>query len=344
MPVVICHITGLPQRSAMEVFFMAFFMGCDVCKAKIDVALIDAQGSVLWEASVANDATALAVFLLTVSGAYPGEEIIGVVEATGRYHYPLVETGIAVAFPVKVYNPILTKQGIRSSVRGKKTDKTDAILIARMGARGEGRYYTTEPYRATKLQTRSYQKLGEIRQSLRRHQNHVSAMSSEVMTDTITNAFQAVEDALREAQEAVYRDMLNSVDGELFTRLQTIPGIGPYVASTIIGEVQDMVRFTRQKALTAYFGLDPKIRQSGHSLNSTGRLSKRGSPHGRRAIFIAANVARRFDPHCKAYYEKKRSEGKSYTVATCAVARKLLTIVRAVWLSGERYDGTLWHV
>jgi hypothetical protein len=54
-------------------------------------------------------------------------------------------------------------------------------------------------------------------------------------------------------------------------------------------------------------------------------------------LFIAANVARRYDPNLKAIYDKKRSEGKGYTVATCVVARKLIAIIRAVWLRQTPY-------
>jgi transposase len=196
---------------------------------------------------------------------------------------------------------------------------------------------------ATKLQVRSYAKLSELKTAFNKHRTHVRAMSEEVMTRQVTAVFQAVEDAIKQAQAELYQALRASADGEVFTRLQTIPGIGPFVAACLIGEIQDMVRFKKAKQLIAYVGLDPKIRQSGHTLNSTGRLSKRGSPHARRAIFIAANVARRFDPYCGAYYDKKRSEGKSYTVATCAVARRLLLVVRAVWLSGGIYDGSLWE-
>lgn len=322
---------------------MSFFLGCDVCKTKIDLALVNEIGEVLWEDSVANEPFIVTSYLLTLTSAYPGQTITGVVEATGRYHYPLLDASVAIAFDCRVYNPILTKQGIRASVRGKKTDKTDAILIARMGLRGEGKLYSPEPYMNTKLQVRSYTKLGELKTSFNKHRAHVQAMSGDVMTEQVVAVFQAVEKAITEARAVLYADLQSSADGDVFTRLQTIPGIGPFVASCLIGEIQDMVRFKRAKQLVAYVGLDPKIRQSGHTLNATGRLTKRGTPHARRAIFIAANVARRFDPYCKAYYEKKRSEGKSYTVATCAVARKLLLIVRAVWLSGGAYDMSFWE-
>jgi transposase len=132
--------------------------------------------------------------------------------------------------------------------------------------------------------------------------------------------------------------LAESAKGEVFTRLQTIPGIGPYIASSLIGEIQDITRFQTVKALTAYAGLDPKIRQSGHSLNSTGRLTKRGSSYLRRSAFLAANVARRYDPQFQALYDKKRAEGKTYKEANCAVARKLLKVIRSVWLNGRNYE------
>lgn len=321
---------------------MAFFLGCDVCKTKVDTALVNEVGEVVWEDKVVNEPFVVVSYLLTLAGAYPDQAITAVVEATGRYHYPLLDAAVSIAFDCLVYNPILTKQGIKSSVRGKKTDRTDAILIARMGLRGEGRLYSPEPYMNTKLQVRSYTKLGELKTAFNKHRVHVQAMSKTVMTKQVAATFQAVEDAIKQAQAELYRSLQDSADGDVFTRLQTITGIGPFVAACLIGEIQDMVRFKRSKQLVAYVGLDPRIKQSGHTLNRTGRLSKRGSPHARRAIFIAANVARRFDPGCKVYYEKKRDEGKSYTVATCAVARRLLLIVRAVWIRGSVYDRNLW--
>jgi transposase len=327
---------------AKGVFAMAFFLGCDVCKTKIDLALVDESNQVLWQDKVPNEPFQLATYLLTLSGAYPKERITGVVEATGRYHYPLLDAAVAVGFACKVYNPILTKQGIKASVRGKKTDKTDAVLIARLGARGEGNVYTPEPYMTTKLQVRSYAKLRQLEWNLRQHTEHLAAMDEEAMTERVQAVFDNVNKAIREAQVELYRELRSSAAGDIFRQLQTIPGVGPFVAACLIGEIQDMVRFKRPERLVAYVGLDPKIRQSGHSLNSTGRLTKRGSPHARRALFIAANVARQHDPHCKSLYERKRSEGKTYKVAVCAVARKLLTIIRAVWLSGGDYDSSLW--
>lgn len=321
---------------------MVLFLGCDTAKTKIDVSLVNEQGIEQWTDTVPNEAEALAGFLLTVLGHYVSYDnavsVTGVVEATGRYHYPLLEATLAVGMPIRVYNPLLTKQGIKASVRGKKTDRADALLIARLGLRGEGRLYTPEPYMTTKLQVRSYQKLGVLSNALARHTDHLEAMSDEVLNAPVQEAFTSIQESIAAARKALYKELDASTKGNVFMLLQTIPGIGPYIAASLIGEIQTMERFNTAHALTAYAGLDPKIRQSGKTLNSTGRLTKRGSSYLRRSIFIAASVARQHDPNLKALYDKKRTEGKSYTVAVCVVARKLLAIVRAVWLSGKAYN------
>jgi transposase len=128
-----------------------------------------------------------------------------------------------------------------------------------------------------------------------------------------------------------------SAQGDTFRLLQTIPGIGPYIAASLIGEIQDITRFPKAKHLIAYAGLDTKIRQGGKTLNSTGKLTKRGSSYLRRSLFIGASIARQHDPQFKALYDKKRAEGKTYKEAIVIVARKLLQVIRSILLSRKSY-------
>lgn len=315
-----------------------YVLGCDVSKRTVDLALVNGQGVVQWADKVTNEANKLATYFLTMGGAYLGAELKVVVEATSTYHYPIADAAVAAELGCIVYNPILTKQQITGSVRGSKTDKTDAVHIARIGLRGDGRLYTPEPYMATKHYARSCQRLSMLSSSCKLYQRHISDLLEDTLSMQAKELMQGIQDAITATKEQLCKDLATSAKGELFTRLQTIKGIGPYIAASLIGEIQDMTRFKTAKTLIAYAGLDPRIRQSGHTLNSTGRITKRGSSYLRRSIFMAANVARQHDPNLKAFYEKKRSEGKSYKVATVATARKLLTIVRAVWLSGQDYD------
>jgi transposase len=322
----------------------SYVLGFDVAKAKLDYSLVNGAGVEQLHGTVVNEAALVAALILGVQGCYVDEqhELTAVVEATGCYHYPLIEAAAALKLPCRTYNPLITKGGIKSSVRGKKTDRTDALLIARMGLRGEGRLHTPEPYVTTKHYARSCQKLSVLGSSFKQYKTHISELLDGELTPEALEVLANIQKAITEARTQMYKDLAASAKGDIFTRLQTIPGVGPYIASSLIGEIQDISRFKTAHCLTAYAGLDPRVRQSGHSLNSTGRLTKRGSSHLRRSIFIAASVARRYDPCFKTLYDRKRAEGKPYTVAVVVVARKLLSVVRAIWLSEQDYDVSQW--
>lgn len=108
---------------------MTFFLGCDVSKYKLDMSLVDERGMEYWHDRVPNTAETIAAFLLTVTGAYPDDEFIGVVEATGILHLPFADTCHALGLTCLAYNPIKTNQQLKSSIRGKKTDRTDADTV-----------------------------------------------------------------------------------------------------------------------------------------------------------------------------------------------------------------------
>jgi transposase len=320
---------------------MVFFLGCDVCKSKLDVSLVNEQGIEQWHDVLPNTVLELASFLLHVQGNYPGEKVQCIVEATSTYHYPLLEACQIAGLSCKVINPIITKQQIQATIRGAKTDRTDALAIARIGARGDGRLYVPEPYLTAKAVVRSVQKLGQLNGAFVRHRAHLTEQAQAELSDTAIRLLDGVHTAIEDARKQLYRELTASTKGETFHLLQSVPGVGPYIAASIIGELQTVERFTKACKLVAYAGLDLRIKQSGHTLRQHGHLTKRGSSHLRRSLFIAANVARQHDPYFKVLYDKKRNEGKTYTVATIAVARKLLLIVRAVWLSGKPYDAIL---
>jgi transposase len=120
--------------------------------------------------------------------------------------------------------------------------------------------------------------------------------------------------------------------------IMTIPGVGPVTGAIILGEIGDVKRFDNPKKLVAFAGIDPTVRQSGNYSGTNNRLSKRGSPYLRRAIWMSAVVAARFDPVFKAFYEKKRSEGKAYGTAIGAVARKLIYTIFAILKENKPYE------
>ena len=121
------------------------------------------------------------------------------------------------------------------------------------------------------------------------------------------------------------------------TYITTCPGIGDVLGAIILSEIGDVSRFPETKKLVAFVGVDPSVKQSGEFVGTQNKMSKRGSPHLRRAFFLAAGVASFHDPVLSAYYQKKRAEGKHHYVAVGAVSRKLICIVYAVLRDSKPY-------
>ena len=138
---------------------------------------------------------------------------------------------------------------------------------------------------------------------------------------------------------------IDEIDRKIKCQLQklnavilTIPGVGPATGAMILGEIGDINRFSNPRKLVAFAGIDPTAFQSGHFVGQHNRFSKKGSPYLRRAVWMSAVVASRCDPVFKAFYEKKRSEGKAHGTAIGAVARKLLYTIHAVLKTNKPYE------
>jgi transposase len=112
--------------------------------------------------------------------------------------------------------------------------------------------------------------------------------------------------------------------------LTTIPGVGPVTGAAILAEIGDVQRFDTVEKLVAYAGIDAAVYQTGQFEAKERHMSKRGSSHLRHALWQAALVASQHDPDLRAYYQRKRAEGKDHGVALGAICRKLLNRIYVV--------------
>lgn len=124
-----------------------------------------------------------------------------------------------------------------------------------------------------------------------------------------------------------------------FKWINSVIGVSEYMTAVIRAEVGDISRFDKPKQITAFAGLDPSVKQSGRYLRKQGnRISKRGSKYLRRELYFAAKASIMFDPELKAWYEKKKAQGKHYNLCMCAIARKILLRVWACWKEQREYQ------
>src|SRR5690606_9203158 len=155
----------------------------------------------------------------------------------------------------------------------------------------------------------------------------------------IENQISAIEQAIDEAMaELAAVNQPQALPKGVYHVIETIPGIGRVLAAAIIGETGEIDRFASARKYVAFAGLDATVRESGQCAGTRNRMTKRGSPHLRRAIWLAAINARRFNPELRAYYEAKRAEGKHVGVATGAVARRLAHLIHALWRDQRVFD------
>ena len=122
--------------------------------------------------------------------------------------------------------------------------------------------------------------------------------------------------------------------------ITTIPGIGDTLGAIILSEIGDIRRFDAPGKLVAFAGLDVKVTQSGEFNGTRQKISKRGSPYLRRAIWLAASRAAFCDPILSEYYQGLRARGKHHLTAVGAVARKLCNIIFVILRDNRPYKSS----
>ncbi len=306
----------------------------DVSKRELVGVRADKNGAVKEDFVLPNESGAIEQFFTDAVQKYP--KLVMGSEATAEYHRLVAMSAIERAIPFHLINPILTKQYTRSTIRKRKTDKTDAAIIAKLIANGEGTLLTKSSLGTIKPLNRTANSITVLRKTLSATLAHVQHVCPEEVA--IHEEIQLSIEMLEKTVEHIRKRVQDRTDRDLKKLLMTIPGIGETIAATLIAEIETVERFSDANKLVAYAGLDPRVRQSGVSLNRNTKLTKRGSPYLRQSVYIAAYIAARFDPELKEYCDKKRKEGKRYKEATVATARKILYRVYAVWKRGTPYE------
>jgi len=252
-------------------------------------------------------------------------------EATAEYHKTLALEAIKREIPFRLLHPITTKQFTRATVRKKKTDLTDALVIAKLIYQREGRLLSEKDFSNSKILFRTAVKLTMHSQSLILMKQHISDHYPEETKaiEILDNCINVIHDSVKGFRKGSEVEL--GQDQETLNLLRSIPGIGQTISQIILAEIGDINRFKNSSSLVAYAGIDPKVRQSGSILAKNTHLTKRGSPYLRRAVFMAASIGMRHDQDMKDYYNKKRKEGRRYKEAVIALSRKMINRIYAVW-------------
>jgi len=296
------------------------FIGIDISKQTLDWAMVEtSEGSVVAEGSVKNTEGEIAAWVATLPAHEP---TLIVLEATGAYHRPVLNALLAAGLSATLVNP-LQIVGFRQVRLGRaKTDRQDARLLARFGATYVTELRTYVSPSTVQAQLRDWMRYRETlirRQTRLAGQREANHWQGDTQVQHWLLEDKQIVDAKLAVVDAAIADLLDQVPEAAVVR--AIKGVGPVVTAAVLGSLPVTIWGDAKKA-SAYFGLVPKLAQSGK--RSQSRMSKAGPGDVRRVLWLAARSAIDHDPAIRAWYDALLARGKSKQLAQCAVMNKLV--------------------
>lgn len=260
-------------------------------------------------------------------------------EATGNYSVPLATFLVDNGFEVSVENPSRIHAFGQSELSRNKTDQGDARMIARYCALHSPALWSSPPLSERQL-TALVRHLRNLEEMKQMQENRLSA-ANEVIQPSITKVISAIKQEIKETKEKIKTHINNDPHLKKNKQLlESIPGIGEILSSSLLAYAGDMSKFSSSKEVVAYAGLNPKQCESG-LFRGRSRLSKTGHAELRRALYMPALAALSCNAIVKAQWERLLSRHKGGKVGVCAAMRKLLQLAYGVLKSGIPFDAKI---
>jgi transposase len=252
----------------------------------------------------------------------------------------------------------------------RKTDKDDALKLARMAAMGELKavHMPSESHREfrslVKYRKTLDQRICKMKCTIRAwFVNHGITIDTgekawhsgrerinsfrKPIAECETNEFWKGEldieltqlDALTAQMDAIVKKLeaVGKSDPRI-QRVQTIPGVGPRTAEILVACIDDPHRFANGRQVSAYFGLVPRQYQSGET-DRNGRITKRGNPLARTILVECAWASLRYNPWAKGVYDRICGKQKTRKKkAAVALGRKIAVLAWALLRDGKDWD------
>lgn len=316
------------------------FIGIDISKLKFDVSLLFPDLSYKHQCFENNTKGFKSLF--TFIKTYK-EEALFCMEATNIYWLPLAKYLHAKNKKVLVINPIKTNAFSKMEMNRNKTDKADSKCIARylkhLASKKELDKYLFKP-KSKNFEKLQYlnTRLEQLNKTLNQEQNRLEASFDKDVVRSITRTINNITKEINKIKLTISNIIIQ--DEYLNNQLQlliSIDGIGEKTAWAILAYIGDIIFYSSAKQITAYAGLNPRIEQSGTSINKS-RLSKLGNKRLRKSLYMPALVAIRYNAKMLDLYERLLQRGKPKKVALCAVMRKLLVLSYGVLKSGKPFS------
>jgi transposase len=298
--------------------------GIDVGKRGLDVAVHGLEDDLRTENSPAGFSELIAWLKAREVGR------VGL-EATGGYERGVRAALEAAGLEVVVHQPLEVRRFAQLKRRRAKNDRLDAHLIAAATAQVEA-VKAAQDGRLVELAERltAYEQITDQIVELK------TFLESVTLKD-LASLLRTQIRSLERTKARLSLDLLRRIKAEAdllarFRLLTSLPGIGAIVAASLVIRMPELGQMRRGQA-ASLIGVAPFDRDSGQWKGL--RFIAGGRARPRRMLYLAATVAKRFDPGLKAFAERLLARGKPKKLITVAVMRKLIEAANLVLGRGQ---------
>lgn len=305
-----------------------FTIGIDISKALLDVATYP-QGEFKQFTNDTKGHKLLATWLASL------EVKLIVFEATGAYHRRLERFLGEHELPFSKINPRQARRFAEATGKLAKTDRVDALMLARFGE------LLQPPHSESKSQTlETLSELAVARRALVKDRtaakNRQHNLGQALLKRQASRRLKQIEADIAAIDEA--SRTLVSEDDDLnprFNILVSIPGVGEMTAITILVEMPELGQMDKRQT-AALAGLAPITRQSGTWKDKS--FIRGGRANLRHALYMPALVAIRFNEELGEKYQTMTKAGKPAKVAITTIMRKLIITANALLRDNRKWS------
>jgi transposase len=324
-----------------------FYIGVDVSKATLDVALIDDRHrEVIQHIQVSNDDEGIRQMLiwLNTHEGFQIEQTLFCMEATGLYCYPLLQFLHQHQAATWVENAIQIKRSL--GVQRGKNDKVDAKRIAQYACKNNDKVRLWQPRREQVEQLKQLaalrERLVDTRKQLLTPVNEFRQFGNEAMAKMLEKSMSKSIRAIEKDIDGVEEKLKQIIDDDdhlkkLFSLATSVAGIGFVTAINLIIHTNEFKMLTDVRKLACYCGIAPFEYSSG-TIRGKRRVHPMANKKLKTNLHMGALASVKVDPGLKKYYERKVAEGKNKMSVLNAVKNKLLARVLAVIKRGVPYE------
>lgn len=317
----------------------SFFIGVDVSKLTLDVAIINgSEPTSILHSTFSNSKTGISDLLSWVkkNSSKIKDDLIFCMEHTGVYALPLCST----LSDKKLLYTLVPALEIQRSIgiqRGK-SDKSDAKFIAQYA------YLRRESIKVTSIPDKALLKLRHLiahrERVMRCKVMFENTKDTELFSDkdtvmalkketkfVLSFLRKQIEHLDRQLEKIIKEDPVTNHQYELIT---SIPGIGLQIAANIIAYTRAFTVFDDPRKFACYSGIAPFPYQSGSSIKGRTKVSHLANKKMKSLLSMSALLVVRNDVEMRLYYERKVKEGKNKMLVMNAVRNKVVQRIFAV--------------